>query len=103
MSTPEHSGAGDTLSNALGIVRRRWAIILGVLLACVGVAVFKHARTARTYQASASVSFQSGTLSDAALQVSPSGSSEPQREADTEVLDRPLRRKSPRRSASSCA
>jgi succinoglycan biosynthesis transport protein ExoP len=76
----------DTLTGVLRVLRRRWMVIVGVTLACVLVAAVKHTRTTKSYQATASVAFQSGTLSDAALQVSPSGSSEPQREADTEVL-----------------
>jgi capsular exopolysaccharide synthesis family protein len=79
-------GESDALANVLGVLRRRWMVIAGVVIACVAVAVVKHAKTAKTYKATASVSFQAGTLSDAALQVSPSGGGEPQREADTQVL-----------------
>ena len=70
----------------LGIMRRRWLVATTVLFACVVVAVIHQKSATKTYGATASVAFQSGTLSDAALQVSQSGSSEPQREADTEVL-----------------
>ncbi len=77
---------GDALASALRILRRRWLVIAGVLIACVAVAALKHAHSAKHYEATANVRFQSGTLSDAALQVTSSGSSEPQREADTEVL-----------------
>lgn len=88
MSTPVKPGApeSDTLGNVLGILRRRWVMIVAIVIACTAVAVAKHVRTTKSYQASSNVSFQSGTLSDAALQVSPSGGGEPQREADTEVL-----------------
>jgi capsular exopolysaccharide synthesis family protein len=89
MSPPDRvqaRDAGDSLTTALVIARRRWIVITGVLLACVFVAALKHARAPKHYEASASVHFQSGTLSDAALQVAPSGGAEPQREADTEVL-----------------
>jgi capsular exopolysaccharide synthesis family protein len=91
MSSPEPDRVqardeGDALASVLRIVRRRWLVIAGVLIACVGVAALKHTHSAKHYEATASVRFQSGTLSDAALQVTPSGSSEPQREADTEVL-----------------
>jgi len=89
VSAPEQaegSAASDALRNALGVLRRRWPVMLGVLVACIGVAVYKHHSTPKSYDASSSVSFQTGTLSGAALQVSSSGSSEPQREADTEVL-----------------
>jgi len=81
----ERAREGENVSAVLSILRRRWLIAVAVLVACVAVAVV-HARGAKSYTATASVAFQSGTLSDAALQVSPSGSSEPQREADTEVL-----------------
>ncbi len=70
----------------LGMLRRRWLIALSVLVACVAVAVAHQRTTAKVYKATSSVAFQNGTLSDSALQVSPSGISEPQREADTEVL-----------------
>ncbi len=70
----------------IGILRRRWLVAVSVLIVCVAVAVIHQKRAAKTYAATASVAFQSGTLSDAALQVSPSSSSEPQREANTEVL-----------------
>src|SRR5271157_1449004 len=77
---------GDSLVGVLGILRRRWLLIAGVVIACVGVSVLKHEKSAKHYEATANVHFQSGTLSDAALQVTPSGGGEPQREADTEVL-----------------
>jgi capsular exopolysaccharide synthesis family protein len=79
------SGGGDALANALNVISRRWLLIAGVLLVCVGLGVFKHSRAGKEYEATASVSFQSGTLAGQALQVGGS-SSEPQREADTEVL-----------------
>ncbi len=79
------AGGGEALVNLLGVVRRRWLLIAAVLIACVGLSAYKHSRSAKHYEASASVRFQSGTLSQTALQVSPS-SGEPQREADTEVL-----------------
>ncbi|HWJ49541.1 MAG TPA: polysaccharide biosynthesis tyrosine autokinase [Solirubrobacteraceae bacterium] len=70
----------------MSVLRRRWLVIAGVLVACIGVSALKHERSAKSYEATASVRFQSGTLSDSALQVSTSGGGEPQREADTEVL-----------------
>ncbi len=87
MSRPRQPGAqGDALAGTVAIVRRRWLFIAAVVAACALVAVLKHERTPNSYKAIASVSFQSGTLSDSALQVSTSGGAEPQREADTEVL-----------------
>ena len=76
----------DGLAKSLAMLRNRWLIVVGVVLACVLIAVVRHERGAKSYSATANVAFQSGTLSDSALQVSPSGTAEPQREADTEVL-----------------
>jgi succinoglycan biosynthesis transport protein ExoP len=70
----------------LSMLRRRWLIALSVLVVCVAVAVAHQRTAAKVYKATASVAFQNGTLSDSALQVTPGGTSEPQREADTEVL-----------------
>src|ERR1700723_1389946 len=76
---------GEGLASALSALRRRWLIVFGIVLASVVVLLASHAHKAKSYVATASVVFQSGTLSDSALQVAPSNSSEPQREADTEV------------------
>jgi capsular exopolysaccharide synthesis family protein len=76
----------DGLVRGLAVLRNRWLVVVGVVLACMLVVVVRHERAAKSYAATASVAFQSGTLSDSALQVSPAGTAEPQREADTEVL-----------------
>jgi len=76
----------DGLAGLAGVLRERWIVVLGIVAICVGLAVYRHERGAKSYSASASVVFQSGTLSESALQVSPSTSPEPVREADTEVL-----------------
>jgi uncharacterized protein involved in exopolysaccharide biosynthesis len=75
---------GDGVHSTLSVLRRHWSVVLGVVVACVVVAVVHHERAAKSYTATASVTFQNGTLSESALQVTPTGSSEPQREADTE-------------------
>jgi succinoglycan biosynthesis transport protein ExoP len=77
---------GESLSGVLEVLRRRWLLIAGVVLVSVAVLLVSHERKAKSYSASASVAFHSGTLSDAALQVTPESSGEPQREANTEVL-----------------
>ena len=82
----ERARAGENLASAIATIRRNWAIVTLVIVACVAVLVVSHERHTKAYAATASVAFQSGTLSDAALQVSPEGSGEPQREANTEVL-----------------
>jgi succinoglycan biosynthesis transport protein ExoP len=76
----------DTRVRLLTILRRRWLIAVGVVVVCAGISAFHHARQSKSYTATANVTFQSGTLSESALQVSPSGSTEPLREADTEVF-----------------
>jgi polysaccharide biosynthesis transport protein len=76
----------DGLANALLTLRRRWPIIFGIVAVCLLVSVVRHERASKSYAATASVAFQSATLPDAALQVNPSGSGEPVRDAATEVL-----------------
>lgn len=73
-------------TGGLRVVRDRWLLVVGVIAVCVGVAAYRHARGAKSYTATASVVFQSGTLSESALQVQPSTGPEPVREADTQVL-----------------
>jgi capsular exopolysaccharide synthesis family protein len=77
---------GDGLATTLEVLRRRWPMILGIVAVCLLVSVVRHERASKSYAATASVAFQSATLPDAALQVTPSGSGEPVRDAATEVL-----------------
>ncbi len=76
----------DGLRNMLAAMRRRWLLVVIVMIASTAVAVALYERATKSYSATASVAFQAGTLSDSALQISPVGTSEPQREANTEVL-----------------
>ncbi|HEV7937917.1 MAG TPA: polysaccharide biosynthesis tyrosine autokinase [Solirubrobacteraceae bacterium] len=80
------AGEGDGFANTLNVLRRRWLIILGIVIACLLVSVVRHERAPKSYAATASVAFKSATLPDAALQVSSTGSGEPVRDAATEVL-----------------
>jgi tyrosine-protein kinase len=82
----ERAREGESLSGALESLRRRWPIVVVVVVASVAVLVGSYERRAKSYAATASVAFQSATLSDSALGVTPTGGGEPQREADTEVL-----------------
>jgi polysaccharide biosynthesis transport protein len=92
MSTTDASGAiseagrQEGLLANLEIMRRHWRLIAVVLLASVAVFVALHEHQAKSYTATASVTFQSNTLLDSALNIATATSSEPQREADTEVL-----------------
>lgn len=76
----------DGLRSMLSAMLRRWPLVLAVVVASTVVAVALHERSKKSYSATASVAFQAGTLSDSALQISPIGTGEPQREANTEVL-----------------
>jgi succinoglycan biosynthesis transport protein ExoP len=86
MSALERVTERETLAKALSVLRSRWLIVAAVVAGCMVAAVVRYEKTAKSYVATASVAFQSGTLSDSALNVSAGGSPEPQREADTEVL-----------------
>jgi capsular exopolysaccharide synthesis family protein len=79
-------GKREGLVADLEIVRRHWRLIVIVVVACVALFAILHERAAKTYTAGASVAFQNNTLLDSALNLSTVTSSEPQREADTEVL-----------------
>jgi capsular exopolysaccharide synthesis family protein len=76
----------EGLASTTSVVRRRWPLIVGIVIVCVLVAVVRHERTAKSYAATASVAFQATTLPESALQVSSSTSAEPLRDAATEVL-----------------
>ncbi|HLL91754.1 MAG TPA: polysaccharide biosynthesis tyrosine autokinase [Solirubrobacteraceae bacterium] len=85
-SRTEAQAERDTLPGALRVLRRRWPIILGVVLLSTAIVLAKHAKAPKTYKATSSVTFQNSTLPDAALQVNSGGSGEPQRDAATNVL-----------------
>jgi capsular exopolysaccharide synthesis family protein len=75
----------EALSTALEVLRRRWLLVLGVVLASVAVTVARHETATKSYQATASATFDNSTLTDAALQVT-RGSGDPERDAATNVL-----------------
>jgi polysaccharide biosynthesis transport protein len=79
-------GRQEGLLADLEILRRHWRMILVVVFATVAVFAILHEREAKSYTATASVTFQNDTLLDSALNIATASSSEPQREADTEVL-----------------
>jgi capsular exopolysaccharide synthesis family protein len=82
----ERARESDGLARILTVLRNRWMIVVGVLGVCVLVAVARHETGAKSYAATSSVAFQSGTVSANALGISSGGTPEPQREANTEVL-----------------
>jgi tyrosine-protein kinase len=83
---PFHATGSEAGARTLDILRRRWEIVVGVVLVCVAVAIVLHERSAKSYNATASVAFQEGTLSEQAVGVVGGGGPEPQRGANTEVL-----------------
>jgi polysaccharide biosynthesis transport protein len=89
LSSPQHfdeQREGGSVLGLMGPLRRRWVLIVVIVLACMVAAVIHSERSTKLYKATASVSFQSSSASAAALQLSTGGSTEPQREANTEVL-----------------
>lgn len=68
--------AGFSPREAIGAVRRRWWIVLGVLVAIVGLALFRTLREARVYEASATVRIQPNRSAIAGVQ-SPYSSYDP--------------------------
>lgn len=81
METPER----ETLAAFLDVLRRRWLLIAGVVLACMVAAVARYETATRSYDATARVAFGNTTLTESALQVS-RGSGDPERDAATNVL-----------------
>ncbi len=83
------SGSGEddasSLIGALTILRRRWPLMLGIIIVCVAVAGLRFHSTAKKYNATASVTYDNNSLSDAALQVS-QGTVDPTRDGATNVL-----------------
>lgn len=87
-ATPDLPSAGterETLSAFLEVLRRRWLLIAGVVLACILAAVARYETGTRSYESTASVAFGSTTLTEQALGVS-RGSGDPERDAATNVL-----------------
>jgi capsular exopolysaccharide synthesis family protein len=82
----ERARDSEGLASTTSVVRRRWPLIVGIVIACVLVAVVRHERAGKSYAAVASVAFQATTLPESALQVSSSTSGEPLRDAATEML-----------------
>lgn len=75
----------ETLSVFLEVLRRRWLLIIGVVLACMIAAIARYETGTRSYESTASVAFNNTTLTEQALQVS-RGSGDPERDAATNVL-----------------
>jgi polysaccharide biosynthesis transport protein len=84
---PNGFGAPDereTLTAALEVLRRRWLLIAGVVLACIVAALVRYETQTPSYEATASVTF-GASLTESALEVS-RGSGDPERDAATQVL-----------------
>jgi capsular exopolysaccharide synthesis family protein len=73
------------LTSGLAIFRQRWLIVVAIVIACIGLALFRHHRAPKEYKATANVAFRNATLPDSALQVNPTSSGDPVRDAATEA------------------
>jgi capsular exopolysaccharide synthesis family protein len=83
--SPDTGAERETLSVLLDVLRRRWLLIAGVVLACIVAAIARYETGTRSYESTASVAFNNTTLTEQALQVS-RGSGDPERDAATNVL-----------------
>lgn len=75
----------ETVRQALGVLRRRWLILLVAVVACGLAGVVKHRTGTAQYQATASVAFGTADLTSSAFQVNTS-TVDPARDAGTNVL-----------------
>ncbi|HKG37402.1 MAG TPA: polysaccharide biosynthesis tyrosine autokinase [Conexibacter sp.] len=82
---PDTGAERESLSVFLDVLRRRWLLIVGVVLACMVAAIARYETGTRSYESTASVAFNNTTLTEQALQVS-RGSGDPERDAATNVL-----------------
>ncbi|HXE44376.1 MAG TPA: polysaccharide biosynthesis tyrosine autokinase [Conexibacter sp.] len=81
----EEPAERESLSSFLDVMRRRWLLVGGIVLACIAAAVARYETSTRSYDATASVAFNNTTLTQSALQVQ-QGSGDPARDAATNVL-----------------
>jgi polysaccharide biosynthesis transport protein len=82
----ESARESEGLHSTLRMMRRHWRLVVGVCAASLLVGVISHETAKKSYAATASVTFQEGTLSESVLQVGSSNNAEPQRQAATEAL-----------------
>ena len=76
----------DSVGYALGVLRRRWLVVVLAVVACLAVGVvIASVGSDDRYDSSARVLFGTSTLSDAALQLQ-RADNDPEREAATNVL-----------------
>lgn len=81
----EPPAEGNSISAAMEVLRRRWPLALGIVLVCTIVSAVQQKRAAPSYKATASVALQNSTFVETIVGQVNSGSSEPQREIDTQV------------------
>jgi polysaccharide biosynthesis transport protein len=81
----EPPAEGNSISNALEVLRRRWPLALGIVIVCTVISAVQQKRSTPTYKATAAVALQANpALEKVVGQISPS-STEPQRFIDTQV------------------
>ena len=81
----ESPAESNSISTALEVLRRRWPVALGIVLVCTVISVVQQKRAAPTYKATASVALQPNPVVENIVGQVTSGSSEPQRDIDTQV------------------
>jgi receptor protein-tyrosine kinase len=76
----------DSVAYALGVLRRRWIVVVAAIAVCLVVGVvISGLNSDKRYESSARVLFGTSSLSNAVLQV-PTGTDDPERDAATNVL-----------------
>ena len=73
------------LSAARDIIRRRWLIIVSLVVVCLAIAIYEQTSRTKQYKATASVTFDNSSLSQQALAVQ-TGTGDPTRDGPTNVL-----------------
>lgn len=84
-SASESSRDGETVREAVLLIRRRWLLIVAIIASCIGASLALSVTRDKTYAASAQVLFGQAQLSDATFGVD-RGSAQPERDAATQLL-----------------
>ncbi len=75
----------NTLGGGLAAVRRRWKLVLAVVVICVGAITYHQVRKPKQYKATSNVTFDASSLSQATLAAA-AQTPDPTRDGPTDVL-----------------
>ncbi len=81
----EPPGESNSITTALEVLRRRWPVALGIVIVCTVISAVQQKRAAPSYKATAAVALQASPVVENIVGQVTAGSSEPQREIDTQV------------------